>query len=93
MQQSLSFLPSHLSVGVTEYESNSGEEITLARSIATDDHIVFWREWFNDRLFTIAMDVSLARILFLPLRRIPLESLDNDLLDMHTGQTVRLKRR
>lgn len=88
----MSLFPPHLSVGITEYESNSGEEITLARSIATDDHIVFWRERFNNRLFTITIDVSLARDHGLSLRRIPLESLDNDLLDMHTGQIARLKR-
>lgn len=41
MKQSLPFLPSHMSVGITEDETDGRKEVTLPGSIAADNDIVF----------------------------------------------------
>lgn len=56
VKQSLTLLASHLSVCIAEDETNCGEEVTLARAIATDDNIVFGREGLDDRLVLVAME-------------------------------------
>lgn len=42
-------------VSVAEDESDSGEEVALPRAIASNDHIVLWREGLNNGLLFIAM--------------------------------------
>ncbi len=39
MNEGLSFLATHLRIGIAEHESNRGEEIALSRPIASDDDI------------------------------------------------------
>lgn len=43
-----------MSVRIAEYESDGGEEVTLPRSIAADNDIVFRRERLNYRLVLVA---------------------------------------
>lgn len=50
----MAFLPAHLSVGVTEDESNRREEVTFAGSIATDDNIRLGREGLDNGLVFVA---------------------------------------
>lgn len=54
MKESLSLFPAKMGVGIAEDETNRREEITLARTIAADDDIVFWREGLDDRLILVA---------------------------------------
>ena len=54
MQESLTFLSAEMSVGIAEDESNSREEVTLSRTIAADNDVVFRGEWLNDRLIFVA---------------------------------------
>ena len=83
MEQSLALLPSHLRVRIAEYESNGGEEVALSGTIATDNHIALWRERFDDGLFLVTgASLAIIRDHFVPYA-IPLEPLDDDLLDMH----------
>jgi hypothetical protein len=58
MQESLTLLAAHLSVGIAQNESNSGEEVTLARTITTNDNIVLWREGLDDGLVFVAARAS-----------------------------------
>lgn len=43
-----------MGVRITEDETDGRKEITLARTIAADDDIVFWREGLDDRLILVA---------------------------------------
>lgn len=55
MKKSLSLLSTEVSVGITEDEPNRREEVTLARTIAANDDIVFWRERLDDCLVLVAV--------------------------------------
>lgn len=55
MQQSLALFSTEVGVGIAQDESNRGEEVTLAGTIATDDNIVLWRKGLNDRLVLVAV--------------------------------------
>ena len=60
MKKSIPLLATHLRVGITEDESDSGEEVALSRAIAANDHIVLWRERFdNCLLFVATLEVSM----------------------------------
>lgn len=54
MEQRLPLLLSHLCVGIAEHKPNGGEKVTFSRSIATNDDIMFGREWLNYSLFLVA---------------------------------------
>lgn len=54
MKQRLSIFPTHLGIGVAQDEAHGGEEVTLARSISSDDDIMFWRERVHDGLILVA---------------------------------------
>lgn len=54
MDEGLSLLTAHLRVCIAEDEANRSEEITLARSIATDDDIEFGGKWVDDGLVLVA---------------------------------------
>ena len=54
MKKGASLFPAHLGIGIAEDKSDGGEEITLSRTIASYDYIVFWREGFDDSLILIA---------------------------------------
>lgn len=93
VQKSLALLPAKVSVGVAENETNGREEVTLARAIAADDDIVFGREGLDDRLVLVAVDeIDLVRRHLedwscRPMFHIPLEALNDNLLDIHLGET------
>lgn len=55
VKQSLTLLSAQVGVGITENKSNGREEVTLARTIAADDNIVFGRKRLNDRLVLVAV--------------------------------------
>jgi hypothetical protein len=58
VQQSLSLLSAKVSVCIAKDESNGREEVTLPRTIATDDHIVFWGERLDNRLIFVAVKAT-----------------------------------
>lgn len=60
MKKSLSLLAHQVSVRITQDETNGGEEVTLARTIATDNDIVFRREGLDDRLVLVASNRSVS---------------------------------
>lgn len=43
-----------MSVGIAKNKPNGGKEVTLARPIAPNDHIVFWRERLDNGLVLVA---------------------------------------
>lgn len=55
MKKSLSLLATHLCVCIAQNETNSGEKVTLARTVTADDDIVFGREGFNDCLILVTI--------------------------------------
>jgi hypothetical protein len=55
MKKSLSFLTAKMGVSIAENESNGGEEVTLARTIAADDDIVFRGEGLDNGLVLVAV--------------------------------------
>ena len=55
MEQSRPLLTSELCVGVAEDESNCCEEVTLARSIAADNDIMFGREGLDYGLILVTV--------------------------------------
>jgi hypothetical protein len=85
MKERLPLFSSHLSVGITEYELYCLEEVTLSRTIAPDNDIVFRREGFCDSLIliTAVMQVSAAEQGAFAVSHSPLETLYYDLLDVH----------
>lgn len=58
MKKRLALFSTQVRVGITENEADGGEEVTLAGSVATHDHIVFRRERFNDCLVLVAVVVN-----------------------------------
>ena len=59
VKESIPLLATHLRIGVAEDESDSGEEVTLSRAIASNDHIVLWRKGLNNGLLFVAtLDIS-----------------------------------
>jgi len=54
MKKRLPLFSSHLSVGITEDELYSLEEVTLPRAIAADNNIVLRREGFGNSLVLVA---------------------------------------
>lgn len=55
MKKGLSLLSTEVGVGITEDEPNRGEEVTLARTIAANNDIVFRRKRLDDCLVLVAM--------------------------------------
>lgn len=55
MQQSLTLLSAEMGVGIAEDEANGRKEVTLSRTIATDDDIVLGRKGLDDRLVLVAV--------------------------------------
>lgn len=84
-----------MSIGITEDEPNGREEVTLPRSIAADDDIVFGREGLNDRLVLVAGELkrlissSLLTAIQCAWDDSPLKALDNNLLDIHLDRHTR----
>jgi hypothetical protein len=58
VQESLSLLAAHLSVGIAQNESDGGEKVTLSGTIATNDNIVFGREGLDNGLVLVAARAS-----------------------------------
>lgn len=56
MKKSLSLLSPEVSVGITEDETNRGEEVTLARTIAANDDIVFRGKGLDNCLVLVAIE-------------------------------------
>lgn len=54
MKKSLSFLSAKMGIGIAQNEANGGEEVTLARTIAADNDIVFGREGLDNGLILVA---------------------------------------
>ena len=61
MKQGRPLLTSKLCVGVAEDESNRSEEVTLARSIAADNDIMFGREGLDYGLVLVTVRNLRAR--------------------------------
>ena len=55
MKQSLSLFSTHVSVSITEDETNGSEEVAFPGSIATDNDIVLGREWLDYRLIFVTV--------------------------------------
>lgn len=55
MKKRLPLFATHLCVRIAEHKTDSCEEITLPRSIASDNNIVFWRERLDDCLIFVAV--------------------------------------
>jgi hypothetical protein len=54
VKKRLSLFATHLSICIAEDESDGGKEVTLARTIATNDDICLRGEGFDNRLFLVA---------------------------------------
>lgn len=63
VKQSLTLLSAQMGVGITENKPNGREEVTLARTIAADDNIVFGRKRLNDRLVLVAVAREVSELL------------------------------
>lgn len=53
MEQGLTFLARHVRVGITQNESDRGEEIRLARAVAAHDNIVLRGKSIDERLLLV----------------------------------------
>ena len=60
MKQGLSLFATHLSVGIAQDEADGGEEVALARAIATDDDIAVGREGLDLHLILVAGDDEIS---------------------------------
>ena len=56
VEERASLLRPHVGELVGKHKLNGGEEIGLARSIATNYHVVTAMEWFNDGLVTVGLE-------------------------------------
>jgi hypothetical protein len=87
VEKGLPLLAAHVCVGIAEDESNGGEEVTLARTIAPDDDIGPGREGLDDGLILVAARGRLSVQGYLRARSCvsgaPFEALDDNLLDVH----------
>lgn len=89
MKKSLTLLSAQVCVRIAENEANCGEEVTFAGTIAADNDIVLGRKGLDDGLILVAAinsilvlgsNASLSESL---VGNIPLEALDDNLLDVH----------
>lgn len=90
MQKSLALLPTEVGVGITEDKPNRRKEVTLSRTIAADDDIVFRREGLDDCLILVTIGIQVSGFIVVRLMvdvHIPLKALDDNLLDIHFEQT------
>lgn len=66
MKQGLPLLFAHLSIGITQHESNGSKEVTLPGAISSHDDIMLGRKGLDDGLFLVAgkmLDADLPRSL------------------------------
>lgn len=63
MQKSLTLLSAHLGVCIAKHETDRGEEVTLAGTVAADYNIVLWGERFDDRLVLVAVETPVKILL------------------------------
>lgn len=56
VQQCLTLFGAQMGEFITEYELYSKEEITFAWTISTNDYIMPFVEWLNNRLLTITLE-------------------------------------
>lgn len=75
-------------VGIAEDETDGREEITFARTIATNDHIVLGRKRLDDRLVLVAKRRSISAIAQIRKDNAhsPLKALNNNLLNVHLDE-------
>lgn len=55
MEQGLSLFPPHMRVGIAKNEANSREKVTLTRTVAADNDIMFGGERLNHGLILVAI--------------------------------------
>jgi hypothetical protein len=55
MEKCLPLFTVHVVVVVAEHEAHGGEEVALARAIASDDDVTLWRKGLNLRLVLVAI--------------------------------------
>jgi len=63
VKKSLSLFATHLRVCIAQDESDGGEEVALAGTIATDNDIMLGRERLNDGLVLVAVGASCQKVL------------------------------
>lgn len=84
MKESIPLLTAHLRVSITEDETDSGEEVALSRAIASNDHIMLWRERLNNGLiFVTTLDISIGKLRHRCGSKVPFEALYDYLFDVH----------
>jgi len=84
MEQGIALLPAHLSVCIAEDESDGCKEVALPRTIAPNDDIMLGRKRLNDCLLLVTVLVSVWTAIELgAFTTLPLESLNDDLFDVH----------
>lgn len=81
VQQSLSLFATHHTVCIAEDEADGSEEVTLPRTIATNNDIGSGGERLDFSLVLIT--TKSQNISKLINAHLPLEALDNNLLDVH----------
>lgn len=92
VKKSLALLSAQVCVRIAENETNGGEEVTFAGTIAADNDIVFGRKGLDDGLILVAainsnlVMCSIGRLSESLVGNIPLEALDDNLLDIHLGE-------
>lgn len=83
MNESLTLFATHLRIRIAEDETNGGEEVTLARTIATHDYIEFGGEGVDNGLILVAAIEVRPSQMCEGCVCLPFEALDGDLFDMH----------
>jgi hypothetical protein len=93
VQERLTLLAAHLGIGIAKNESNSGEEVALARAIASNNNVSARRKGLNNGLVLVAAACErlLEGVLLFQTRvsTLPFEALYDDLLDKH-GRCAKL---
>jgi hypothetical protein len=63
MQERLPLLAAHVGVGIAQHKPDSGEEVTLSRSIAPNDDIGAGGEGLDYGLLLVAVERSICKII------------------------------
>lgn len=69
VKKGASLFPAHLRIGIAEDKPDGREEITLPRTIASYDDVVFWGEGFDDSLILVA-GTTISTVAFAGVERI-----------------------
>ena len=90
MEKRIALLTAHVRVGISKDKPNRSKEITFSGAIAANDHIMLRRKGLDYCLLLVALVSSAIAECDGISRSKPFEALNDDLFDIHRGETLKI---